>query len=82
MKPVKRFQIGKNRLTPGFIEQIKKCFDSGEDIIKISILKSSTRDRKKAVEIAEELIKNLGKNFTYKLIGYVIVVMKWRKPRT
>jgi hypothetical protein len=45
-------------------------------------INSSTRDRKKAVEIAEELIKNLGKNFTYKLIGYVIVVMKWRKPRT
>lgn len=80
MKPIKRFQIGKNKLTPTFIEQIKKCFEHAE-IIKISILKSACRDKKQAREIADELVNALGKNYTYKMIGYTLSVRKWRKAK-
>lgn len=80
MKQQKKLQIGKNGLTPEFIEQVKKFFEKSESV-RISILKSACRDKEHAKEMGEELVEKLGKNFTYKLIGYVLVVRKWRKAR-
>ena len=74
-------QIGKNGLTDAFIEQVKRIF-SNEERIKISILKSACRDKKEAEEMAKKLVEALGKKFTYRLVGYVITVQKWRKERT
>ena len=80
MKTVKKIQIGKNGLTPEVFEQIKKIFNSSERV-KVELLKSACRDRKMAVEIGEKIIEGLGKNFTFKLVGYVLTVQKWRKAR-
>jgi len=77
---VKQLQIGKQGLTENFIEQVRNAFKNSEQI-RISILKSATRDKEQAKKIADQLLNNLGKNFTYKFIGYVLVVIKWRKPR-
>jgi len=75
-----KLQIGKNGLTKEFMEELKKRFeDSGN--ARINILSHATRDKAKAKEWAEEIITFLGKNFTYKLIGYTLVVTKWRKAR-
>ena len=79
MKPIKRLQIGKNGLTPAFVEQVRSIFDSGEKVAKISILRSCCRDKARAKEMAEELIEALGKKFDYKLVGYVLTVVKYRK---
>tara|TARA_B100000315_G_C14060276_1_gene355918 strand:+ start:132 stop:386 length:255 start_codon:yes stop_codon:yes gene_type:complete len=80
MKPIKKFQIGKNGLTEQFIEQVKNYFDkSGSELVKVEILKSCCRDKKKAREIGDELAAGLGKNFTYKLVGYVLAVRRWRR---
>jgi RNA-binding protein YhbY len=82
MKPIKKFQIGKKGLTQEFVEQLKKAFgDSSTESIKISLLKSSTRDKKQAQNIGQELVDGLGKNFTFKLIGYTLGVHKWRKDK-
>lgn len=81
MKQIKKLQIGKKGLTEEIIEQIKKNFKY-QELIKIELLSSCCRDKEKAKEIAENLIKNLGKNFTYKLIGYVLSVRKWRKNKS
>ena len=32
-------------------------------------------------ELGEKLIEGLGKNFTFKKIGYTLVVQKWRKAK-
>ena len=80
MKQVKKLQIGKNGLTQGFIEQIKKIFeDKGTEFIKVSILKSCCRNKEEAEKIGEKLIGELGKNYTYRLVGYVLSVRKWKK---
>jgi RNA-binding protein YhbY len=78
MKETKRLQLGKKGLTPEFIEQVKNMFEN-ERVIKISILKSACRNKKDAEKIGEDLVSALGNNFKFRLIGYVMTVMKFRK---
>ena len=78
MKQIKKLQLGKNGLTPDFINQVKSIFQN-ETLIKITILKSACRDKTQAKKIAEDLTDSLGKKYSYKLIGYVITIMKFRK---
>jgi RNA-binding protein YhbY len=78
MKQIKRLQMGKNGLSEAFIEQLKSIFKN-EEVIKVSILKSACRDKKDAEVIAENLVDALGKNYIYKLVGYVLTVRKFRK---
>jgi len=73
-----QIQIGKNGLTPGVIDQIKKVFID-EEIIKVSILKSACRDKKEAQEIADKIVEALGKNYTARLVGYVLSINKFRR---
>jgi len=78
MKQIKRLQMGKNGLTPAFIDQVKSIFE-GETLIKVSILKSACRDKKDAEKIGGDLVDALGKKYDYKLVGYVLTVVKYRK---
>lgn len=75
-----KLQMGKNGLTQDFIENLKNIFINAESV-RVGILKSSTRDKEQAKNWAEEIISKLGKNYTYKVIGYTIVLRKWRKAR-
>lgn len=80
MKQIKKLQIGKNGLTPEFVEQVKSIFEN-EKLIKISILKSACRDKSEADTIAKKLVDALGKKYDYKLVGYVMTVIKYRKDQ-
>lgn len=80
LRPIKRLQLGKNGLTPEFIEQVQTIFKK-EKILKITILKSACRDKKQAKEIAENLMESLGKKYKYKMVGYVLTIMKFRKDQ-
>lgn len=80
MKQIKKLQLGKNGLTPAFVEQVKSIFEN-EKLIKISILKSACRDKKDAEKIGEDLVGVLGKKYGYKLVGYVLTVVKYRKEQ-
>ena len=73
-------QIGKNGLTDGIIENIKTCFKTRENV-KICLLKSAEHDREKVREIAEKIQQELGKKFTYRIIGFTIFLKKWRKVK-
>jgi RNA-binding protein len=75
-----KMQIGKNGLTPSFLEQLKHEFER-ENLIKVSILKSATRDKEHAKEIADKILSELGEKFTGKLIGYVLTLQKWRRVK-
>lgn len=70
--------MGKNGLTPEFIEQVKRLFEDVE-LIKVQILKSACRDKKEAKDIAEKLADALGKNYAYRLVGYVVTLNKFRR---
>jgi RNA-binding protein YhbY len=74
-----RIQIGKNGITNSFIESLKNLFKNHENV-KISVLKGSTRDREEIKKHSEEILNELGKNYTSRIIGFTIVLKKWRKP--
>lgn len=74
------FQLGKKGLTPEFIENLKKSFDR-IDSARVRLLKNSTRDKEELEKIAEGIVSELGPKFTYKIIGFTIILKKWRKAR-
>jgi RNA-binding protein YhbY len=80
MKQIKRLQLGKNGLTDAFVEQVKSIFES-ESLVKISILKAACRDKKDADKIGRDLVEALGVKYDYKLVGYVLTVVKYRKDQ-
>ena len=75
-----QLRLGKNGLSPEFIENLKKIFVNAESV-RIGLLKTSTRDKTQTKKWAETMISALGKNFTSTIIGYTIVLRKWRKAR-
>lgn len=79
MQVVKRIQLGKKGLTDNFLETLRDHFKKYQNV-KVSVLKSSTRDRQELKEISEKILDGLGKNYTSRIIGYTIVLKKWRKP--
>jgi len=72
--------MGKKGLTSAFIDQVKSIFEK-ETLVKISILKSACRDKKAAEKIGDDLVEALGKKYDYKLVGYVLTVVKYRKAQ-
>jgi len=71
-------QIGKNGYSDGVIEVLKNNFKTHENV-RVCLLKSANEDRKEKEEIAKKIVGALGKNYTYKIVGYTIFVKKWRK---
>ena len=78
--PLVNLQLGKKGLTQEFLVNLKRIFDSTENV-RISLLKSSSRNRQEEKLWAEEIVNSLGKNYTAKIVGYTIVIRKWRKAR-
>lgn len=78
LQETKKFQLGKKGLTEEFLNQIEITFKTCRKI-KIDILRSACRDKEEAKEIASKIIEKLGKNFDYKLVGYVLTVMKFNR---
>jgi RNA-binding protein YhbY len=73
-------QIGKNGFTSGTIVIIKNCFKTHNDV-KVSLLKSAGHDKETVKEIAEKIVEELGKKYTYRIVGFTIFLKKWRKER-
>jgi len=74
-------QLGKNGITESFLETLKKYFQNHE-IVKISVLKSAREKREDMKKHSEEILEKLGKNYTAKIIGFKIILKKWRKARS
>lgn len=73
-------QLGKNGLTANFIEDLKKRFKNYENV-RISVLKSARAEREKMNEYSEKILAELGNNYTARIIGFKIILKKWRKSR-
>ena len=80
MRPIKQLQMGKAGLSDAFVEQVRAMFKD-EKLVKISILKSACRDKEEAKKIGENLVEKLGKKYGFKLVGYVLTVVKYRKAQ-
>lgn len=78
MPTIRQMQLGKNGLTEGFMCNLKHHFDSTKNV-KITVLRSCCRDREEIKKINEEILEKLGKNYNSRIIGYTIVVKKWRR---
>ena len=73
-------QLGKNGLTDNFISTLKDHFKKHEQV-RISVLKSAGHEKTQVRGMAEKLLSELGKNYTARVIGFKIVLRKWRKAR-
>jgi len=71
-------QIGKNGLTEGLIQNLKNMFKKHDDA-RVHLLKTATRDKEKAEQIAQQICATLGRKYTYKIVGFTIFIKKWRK---
>jgi len=80
MPRISSIQLGKKGITENFIEDLKNHFKKFENI-KISVLKSATRDKKEIKKFSDEILESLGKNYTSKIIGFTIILKKWRKAQ-
>lgn len=77
---VKELQIGKNGVTKNFIETLRNAFNNTRTI-KISVLQSARESREDVKKYLEEILKELGEFYTGKVIGFTLVIMKWRKAK-
>jgi len=78
MRRIGNIQIGKQGITENFIVTLKNYFKSHENV-KISVLKSATRNKAEINNFSEEILDKLGRKYTSRIIGFTIVVKKWRK---
>jgi RNA-binding protein YhbY len=73
-------QIGKNGLTAAVIENLRKSFET-HTAIKVSVLKSAGHEKNKVKEMADRIIADFGNKFTYRILGFTIILRKWRKEQ-
>jgi RNA-binding protein YhbY len=73
-------QLGKKGITDNFVQTLKNHFEKRENV-RISVLKSAGHNKEKVKEYSEELLEKLGKNYTAKIIGFKIILKKWRKAK-
>lgn len=73
-------QIGKNGITENFLQSLNGQFEKVRTI-KISVLRSARENKSDVKKLADELLDKLGSHYTAKVIGFKIVLKKWRKAR-
>ncbi len=73
-----QLQLGKAGLTDNFLKTLETYFLKHKDV-KISVLKSSSRDEIK--EVAQKITTHLGENYTARVVGFKIALKKWRKKK-
>lgn len=71
-------QLGKQGITENFISTLENNFKNKENV-RISVLKNAGHVKEKVKKFSEEILEKLGKNYTSRIIGFTIVLKKWRK---
>ncbi len=73
-----RFQIGKQGLTEGVLQSIAQDLKYHKQV-RISVLKSATRNREEIKKIAKEIVERLPCKLNYRIIGFTIILIKTGK---
>jgi RNA-binding protein YhbY len=71
-------QLGKNGITENFMQTLETIFSKHRNV-RISVLKSAGHSKEKVKEYSEKILDKLGKNYTAKIIGFKIILKKWRR---
>lgn len=77
---IKELQLGKNGITENFVATLKTYFTKVRTV-KVSVLASARESKDDVKKYAEEILEHMGVHYTAKVIGFTIVLKKWRKPR-
>lgn len=80
MATIGQVQLGKQGITENFIFTLQNHFKK-HNVIKVSVLKGAGHEKDKIKEYANELLEMLGKKYTAKVIGFTIILKKWRKEQ-
>lgn len=70
-----KFQIGKDGITQGVLDSLNLSLKTHTHI-RISVLKSATRDKEKTKEMAEKIVNILKYKCRYKIIGFTIILRR------
>lgn len=73
-------QLGKNGITENFISTLKNNFKKHGNV-RVSVLKSAGHNKESVKKYSGEILEKLGKNYTSKIIGFTIILKKWRKEK-
>jgi RNA-binding protein YhbY len=76
--PLAKFQIGKQGLTQQFIDSLSLAFKNRRQV-RVSILKSCTRDKYEINKIVTDLLKKLPIKCNSRIIGFTIILIKTNK---
>jgi RNA-binding protein YhbY len=75
-------QLGKKGLTPEFLKDIEKRLEKFRNAtLRIHVLKSARESKEDVKKYAQEILEKLGEKYTFKLLGFTILLRKWRKAR-
>ncbi|MBT4376397.1 hypothetical protein HOD29_03415 [archaeon] len=77
---VRNIQLGKQGITNNFIESLKLQFIKSRTV-KVSVLPSARESKEDVKKYSEGIVNKLGPHFTAKIIGFTIILKKWRKAR-
>jgi RNA-binding protein len=72
---VGEIQLGKQGITENFIKTLQTYFVKNK-VVKISVLQSSSVDKKEIKKIAEQISEKLSGTFDIKLIGHKIILRR------
>ncbi len=75
---IAKFQIGKQGITQGVIESLALALKNHKQV-RVSVLKSSGRDKTIIREMALELQNKIPIKFNYRTIGFTIIIQKVKK---
>ena len=70
-----KFQIGKNGVNEGTINALNNSLKNYKQL-RITLLKSATRDRNEIIKIAKEIISKTDYQCRYKIIGFKIILRR------
>jgi len=80
MTLIGQVQLGKQGITENFILTLGNHFKKN-NIVKVSVLKGAGHERDKIKGYAEKILEGLGSKFSTKIIGFTIIVKKWRRDQ-
>ena len=72
-------QLGKQGVTENFIGTLEGHFQNHK-VVKVSVLRNARKNKDDVKAYAEDIIKRLGGRYTYKTIGFTIILRKWKNP--
>jgi len=73
-------QLGKNGVTDNFILTIKGSFQKHNQV-RISVLKSAGHTKEQVKEYADKILTFFDERYTAKIIGFKIILKRWRTPK-